>query len=358
MVDLYHAIYDGEIFQKTHCIEQENNLMDFFRNVLTNLGYSPTDTNRKIYQREHRKVVICLVDDIVTCTREFRVPYCFDKDTTVITDNWINCPTQYKVLRLPDSFFGIYSYSPNEDAWQPDRRFTYSVNRIDDKRLTLFLELAASSPKTDEGPDFEKNYVNFNCWSWIWAENNSTDVGLRTNFLKQFRSLNKNYQTAYNFYLGYFLEKMPYKNYDGTLESVHTKSWVNAIVETYSSDTTVALSEKTFRALVTPAPWILYAGKHAVARLNSLGFDTINDLVNHRYDSMLENFSIKYGDKSTEFIADGAELIERLQSQDFATVSARFKQAAEHNQQLLANMKSQWPADFAAWLPEVIEKIK
>jgi hypothetical protein len=36
----------------------------------------------------------------------------------------------------------------------------------------------------------------------------------------------------------------------------------------------------------------------------------------------------------------------------------RCEQAAQHNQNLLAQMQSNWPEDFAKWLPGVIEKIK
>jgi hypothetical protein len=126
-------------------------------------------------------------------------------------------------------------------------------------------------------------------------------------------------------------------------------------METYSSDTTVALSEKIFRALCLPVPWIVYSGKHTVAYLNSLGFDVMPDVVEHRYDSMIENKTAAYGDKMVDFLFEGVEAVERMQAD---RPWQRAEQAARINQQRLQDMKSAWPADFAAWWPGVLEKLQ
>jgi hypothetical protein len=130
---------------------------------------------------------------------------------------------------------------------------------------------------------------------------------------------------------------------------------MNLVTETYSSDTTIALSEKTFRALCLPVPCMLYAGKHTVAYLTSLGFDMMHDVVEHRYDSMIENRTAAYGDKMVDFLFEGVEAVERMQAQ---CPVDRAKQAAETNQQQLITMKQSWPKDFAAWWPTVLEKIQ
>jgi len=127
------------------------------------------------------------------------------------------------------------------------------------------------------------------------------------------------------------------------------------VAETYSSDTTVALSEKTFRALCLPVPWMLYSGKHTVAYLNSLGFDVMLDVIEHRYDSMIENKTAAYGDKMVDFLFEGVEAVERMQAK---LPQHRAKQAAATNQQRLIEMKQSWPQDFAQWWPTVVDRIK
>ena len=148
---------------------------------------------------------------------------------------------------------------------------------------------------------------------------------------------------------------MPYLNHTLNQAEVHQSAWMNIVMETYSSDNTVALSEKTFRALCLPVPWQLYSGRHTVARLASLGFDTLADTVTHRYDSMIENRTAAYGDKMVDFLFEATENVQQFQQQDIAD---RCVQAAEHNIALLQSMQQQWPIDFAAWWPGVLEKIK
>lgn len=356
MADLYHAIYDGEIFKKSRCIWHENALMDHFRSTLIALGYTPTDLSNKVWQRDSKKVVVCLVDDFSTCSEEYsrKIPYLFDKNTTVITDNHVNCPTQYQVIQLPPSFFGIYSHTPDATEWTPKRRFNFAVNRMDAKRMLMFLELHSLQAKHAVPPNTD--YVNFNCWAW--DGDNTTETGLQANFTKQFGLLDDLHQEKYKPTFNLMLPKMPYRNHSLDIDQSHLNAWVNLVMETYSSDTTVALSEKIFRALCLPVPWVVYSGKYTVSYLHSLGFDVLDDLVNHRYDDIIENHTTEYGDKMIEYIFEADSAATEMQSKSFAEIKDRCKQAAEHNQRLLSSMQKQWPADFATWLPSVIEKIK
>jgi cation transport regulator ChaB len=197
------------------------------------------------------------------------------------------------------------------------------------------------------------DYVNFNCWSW--DGDNTSPEGLRANFERQFQHLESQFQEVYNETYNSVLDKMPFRNHALSQEQAHVSAWMNIVMETYSSDNTVALSEKTFRALCLPVPWQLYSGRHTVARLASLGFDTLADTVTHRYDSMIENRTAAYGDKMVDFLFEATENTQQFQQQDIAD---RCVQAAEHNIALLQSMQQQWPIDFAAWWPGVLEKIQ
>jgi hypothetical protein len=273
----------------------------------------------------------------------------FDRNTVVITDTWCAAPTQYQVARLPDSFFGIYAHDPERLAWQPQRRFNFAVNRLDAKRMLMLLELQLRS---EDQPD-NIDYVNFNCWSW--DGDNATAKGLQDNFQRQYQLLESQYNEVYEHTYNRLIDRMPYLNHTLNQAEVHQSAWINIVMETYSSDNTVALSEKTFRALCLPVPWQLYSGRHTVARLASLGFDTLADTVTHRYDSMIENRTAAYGDKMVDFLFEATENVQQFQQQDIAD---RCMQAAEHNIALLQSMQQQWPVDFAAWWPSVLEKIQ
>jgi len=266
---------------------------------------------------------------------------------------------------LPDSYFGIYSYQPELTAWTPNRRFNFSVNRLDAKRLILFLELTTRATKPDPDPmhkdwpvllDLDRDLVNFNCWAW--ASTNDSPEAFQQSFTKEFHYIPKNLQTVYRKTFEQMTPLMPYRNHDYSVEQAHVHAWLNMVIETYSSDTCIALSEKTFRALVTPVPFMVYAGRYTTARLTQMGFDLMPDLVNHRADFNLEKQTGEFGDRLVDFVRDGDESVAAIKTQSFEQTKQRCQQAANHNQQLLAKMKSAWAVDFAQWWPQVLEKIK
>jgi hypothetical protein len=361
MTDLYHEIYTGEIFQTSQCIWHENNLLDFVRSNLISLGYQSADSNNKVWRRGNQTVVVCLVDDFTTCSEDYSlaVPYLFDTNTVVITDNCVNVPTQYRVCQLPASFYGIYAHTPAVNTWQPNRRFCFAVNRMDHKRMLMFLEMRLRVQFRLDGEIDNRfnidvmDYTNFNCWSW--NGDNTSVAGLRENFDQQYQELEPPYCEVYKKPYQHVRDAMPYRNHDLSQEQAHVSAWMNIVMETYSSDTTVALSEKTFRALCLPVPWMLYSGKHTVAYLNSLGFDVMSDVISHRYDSMIENRTAAYGDKMVDFLFEATDTVKQIQAN---SPRSRAQQAAEHNQQLLKQMRQQWPQDFAQWWPATVELIK
>lgn len=353
MTDPYHHIYTGDVFQQSECIWHENTLLDFFRSSLKSLGYHSMSDSNKVWRRGDRTVVVCLVDDYTTCAERFDVglPYIFNQNTTVITDTHVQTPTQYQVCELPPSFFGIYAHAP-EHQWTPQRRFTMGINRLDSKRLLMFLELMLRS----EYLEADLDHVNFNCWRW--DGDNTSLQGLKQNFETQYQELESQFHEVYHNIHSKIQDRMPYANHSLTQEQAHTRSWLNIVMETYSADNTIALSEKTFRALCLPVPWQLYSGRNTVARLHSLGFDTLQDIVSHRYDSMIENRTAAYGDKMVDFLFEATDNVQALQAQDLESIVQRCCQAATHNQQQLAALRQQWPQDFAAWWPQVLERIQ
>jgi len=355
MPDLYHSTYDCEIHQKSQCIWHENTLMDFFRSQLIALGYRRGSDSGKVWQRDNRRVVICLVDDFTTCSEDWstKVPYLFDPDTVVITDNWISCPTRYRVLKLPDSFCGIYAHRPEIRSWDPKRRFFFAAKRLDSKRMGLLLELRSRAQS--QGLPMDTDIINFGCWSW--EGDNSTSQGLLANWDHQWSLLDSDLKQAYEPAYHALRDHVPLLNHDWEFEQAHHCAWINLVIESYSSDTTVAFSEKIFRALTLPVPWMLWGGRYSIARLAAMGFDTLTDLVDHRYDHMVEQQTARYGDKMVDWIFDANETVKRLQTQSKNELDHRLQQAAAHNQDLLIQMRTRWPGDFARWWKDVSELI-
>jgi len=356
----YHDIYDGEIFQKSRCIWHENTTMDMFKSLLINSGYECIDDNlKKRWKKGDRTVVICLADDFYTCRvpESFPpVPMTFDRNTLLITDNFVTCATQFQILNLPENYFGIYYYQPEHQEWLPERRFNFSVNRIDYKRISLFCELLSRTflPNSKK-IDLNRDYINFNCFNW--RNTSSTIEECKDNFNSEFKTLDNNIQEIYKSVYETTIDLMPFKNHNYSVEESHVKAWLNVVVETYSGDTSIALSEKIFRALVTPAPWTVYSGRYTVSYLERLGFDVLSDIVNHRSDFAVEKNTAAFGDKMVDFFRDAHETVESLKQKDFEFVKNRCQQAAIHNQKILSEMKNRWPMDFARWLPQMVEKI-
>ena len=332
------VIHSGEIWLKSQCLAQEEQLVKDIYACLQQHRYqivSAVSHTRSCWQRGGQQIVVSLVDDLWDCVvdRSQDTPYLFDRDTTVITDNFLNCPATYRIYRTPQSFYGIYSYLPDNLDWTPDRDYTFAVNRQDYKRMQILLELY-------QHMGFASGYVNFNCESGGRQEfiNNaiaySADKGQKDTLLN-------------------LANQVPIKNHDLEHDAVFNKSWLNIMVETYSSDNVISLSEKIFRCLVTPVPWVAYSGRYTMAKLRELGFDIMEDLVDHSYDRLLETQH-----KIPNFVLSATNTISKLKTQDWAQTKSRCQAAAFHNQQLLFDFSRIWNENQITWLQQLSRDIR
>lgn len=342
------AINDGGIWTATDCLAKEKSILDDIIRVIESRGFVLSPGNHRVWVQGDKKILLCLVDDIRSASDDYEtdVPYLFDKNTLVITDNYIACPTQYQVCYLPSSFFHIYHHEPNV-IWTPDKDFCFSVNRMDHRRLTLMLELGMRSHLTD-------GYINFNCQSALLFGPRAPDFQqLRQNFSQHFDDLpqaaREKYRSVFNMLLGI----MPYRNYEMDHEMIHTRSRCNIVLESYGSDNTVALSEKIFRALVLPVPWTLYGGHYSVAYLESLGFDCLNDIINHNHYDQLKEIE----DKVRIFIWFSLKFAKESATIDQKMLIERGQRAARHNRDLLKSFQLRWAGDFDRWLASLDQRL-
>lgn len=338
-------IHHHGVWTQTNCLAREQAIMLDIVKMVEHKGYRQSDTNRRMWTKGHRKIIVCLVDDLRSASQDYETdtPYLWDSNTLVITDNYIACPTLYEVLSVPKSFFGIYHHA-GDQSWQPDRSFCFSVNRLDDRRLRLMLELAKRA-------HLSEGYINFNCQTEYLPDSIIPDhAQLKANFDAAFGRLSdqdaEKYQWSFNLLSGI----VPYRNYDCEHEQIHVRSRCNIVVESYGSDNTVAFSEKIFRALLVPSPWTLYGGHYAVAYLESLGFDCLRDVINHNHYDQLKEIE----DKAHVFIWFSLKFAREA---DQSWLAERCRKAAWQNQQLLNHFREQWPEDWSRWLSQLEDRL-
>ena len=125
-------------------------------------------------------------------------------------------------------------------------------------------------------------------------------------------------------------------NAHGTLEQCIIDTKVSLILETYTRDETVVFSEKIFRALQIPRPWLLYCSPHSIELLKAHGFDVLDDYVDIGYDNITMHWP------RMDAIVDQLETFINRQytRRDYEL----FEQAATHNKQRLDSFATRWPA--------------
>jgi hypothetical protein len=137
----------------------------------------------------------------------------------------------------------------------------------------------------------------------------------------------------------------PYNNVTDSLEQSVIDSNISVILETYISDDHIAFSEKIFRALQLPRPWLLYCSPQSVHYLRCYGFDVLDEYVDHSYD-----LEISHCNRLSSIIDQLEQFVDRQYDHND---HARFEQAAEHNRNLLLTFAQAWPAKIDHVLKEV-----
>jgi hypothetical protein len=345
--DPFYSIHTGEVFVKSLCMQHEHAVANFLHSLLYQQGYHPQDSSKRIWNNGNRDVVVVLADDFGVCRKQFDLPPLswFSDQTVIITDNHMPHETQYKICQLPVSYFGVFSYQPDNQNFDPKHRFNLCINRMDHQRIVLFLE---SLKQLDL--DASTDLVNFNAWDPYGINNTGQD--LINNFSKYFEQLDPSLKQRYQDVL-HIQNQLPIRSHEISIEQAHVSAYVNLVIETYAGDASVALSEKIFRALLTPAPWTVFSAQHAVSYLKSLGFDVLDDIVDHGYDSAAHAHPCGI-EKIKIYLQHSFTTYQQVQAMPLPELKNRCLQAAHNNQQLLAQFRNQWPVDFAHWIQDSI----
>jgi hypothetical protein len=251
-------------------------------------------------------------------------PESWSESKFVITDNIPLKPIAGTLISVVPEFWSIWRFDPVYQDRPATKTYNCFMNRPRGDRSTVFYELIKRN-MLDQG------IVSFNV--------NADEYEQQYN---QFES--SKYQPEHE--VGRQL--IPYNTVNSTLEQCIIDSCVSVILETYTSDSHIVFSEKLFRAIQLPRPWLLYCSPESVKYLRHYGFDLLDDYVDHAYDNITN-----HGKRLLNIL----DQLETFQDRQYSDVDyARFQQAAEHNQKLLDNFVQKWPNRFATIL-DTIKKL-
>jgi hypothetical protein len=239
-----------------------------------------------------------------------------DRMATTVTDNFPLVPIAGHLISIIPEFWSIWRFDPEYVDRAPTKRFNCFMNRPRGDRNIVFYELIRRGL-------LDSGFVSYNC----------TPAELTEQYLSaELERYSVEHLTA----------PVPYNTVDahGTLEQCIVDSGVGLVVETYTADDHVVFSEKIFRALQMPRPWLLYSSPGAVALLENHGFDVLSDCVDHTYDRIKEH--------TPRLMA----VLNQLES--IRPDLKRSAAAARHNRKLLKDWARFWPQRLAA----VIEELK
>ena len=249
----------------------------------------------------------------------------------LVTNNWLAPgqldPSRYQ--QFSDNWYGLYAGRVQPESLLPEKKFNCFINRMDPIRQSWLYQLIRRGV-------FDQGLVSFNMdisrhlLGDQWKKTDTAHYIFEQQFQQQLQIFQREHELA--------REIVPYRNFDCDLTTAIMRTEFSIVLETYfDRNHVITFSEKIFRCLKLPRPWIMFAMKNAVAYLRDLGFDVLDNLVNHSYDSV--DFAID----RQKAILDQIELMCR-QSLTESQIH-RCQQAADHNQALLAKMYEHFHKD-------------
>jgi hypothetical protein len=243
--------------------------------------------------------------------------------------------------QFQNSWYGLYAGDVPVEVVEPEKKFNCFMNRLCPTRQSWLYQLVRND-LLDQG------FVSFNLdiSRSVFAQqhdNNAAQV-----FEWQYQTWYKNFETEHDF----IKSQVPYRNFenDTDLQSLIMKSKFSIVLETYfERNEIITLSEKIFRQLKLPRPWVLFAMKHAVKYLRHNGFDVLDDIVDHSYDEI--DFDIA---RQVKILEQLPKLCNLNYNQQLVN---RLEQAAKHNQLRLNQLLERFDQDLTKSFDQAVEKI-
>jgi hypothetical protein len=242
------------------------------------------------------------------------------------------------ILRVPDSFYGVYYYPYEIVQKDQSKDFNCLINRMDPFRQSWLYQLVRRNL-------FDLGYISFNM--------DISRMPCNAELTQQ-----QAFEAQFQRYCSIFAEEhnkvkhlVPFKNFDddGDITEVLMDSKFSLVLETYfDNNHIVTYSEKIFRCLQLPRPWLLFSHQHAVSHLRGMGFDVLDDIVPHDHYDIIEHAA----NRQSKLL----DMMEQLVSTRFDN-HQRLMAAATHNQDLLKKFSLSWEKDLDNTIQLALQKI-
>jgi hypothetical protein len=262
----------------------------------------------------------------------------------LVTNNYVTPealdPKYYETLA--PWFYAIYHGKPDYADVEPIRAFNCLIRRMDVMRQSWMYQLVRRE-LLDQG------YVSFTMdVSRHWFQGDATNKETAHDvFDRQFREYCVEFTEEHE----YLKSLLPYRSFDidWDLDQVVMNSRFSLVLETYFLDPRmITLSEKTFRCLKLPRPWIVFSTKGTVQHLRDMGLDVLDDVVDHSYD--LVDFEI---DRQVRLLDIAKDMTTWAWTPELLQ---RCKQAAQHNRELIAHWYQNLDQEVDAVIARAMEK--
>ena len=239
-------------------------------------------------------------------------------------------------------FYAIYHGEPVIDDVEPTRVLNCLIRRMDPIRQSWLYQLARHGL-------LEQGYVSF--IMDVSRHHDQKEVAQGETAYQIFESQFQEHLKTFAPEHEHLKHLVPYRSFDSAwdLDQVVLNSRFSLVLETYFLDPRmITLSEKTFRCLKLPRPWIVFSTVGTVQHLRDMGLDVLDDVVDHSYD--LVDFEI---DRQTQLLEIAKDMATWAWTPELLQ---RCKQAAQHNRNLIAHWYQNYNQEIDAIIARAMEK--
>lgn len=259
-----------------------------------------------------------------------------NSDYIIVTDNIL----KNNYINLGPEFWGRFAYNPVYTNNLPTKLFNCFINRVCSRRQIWFYEFVRRDLLNQGNVSFLLNYRDSDRYNGKW----DTIEEKQQLFEWLYKECGPDFLVEHK----KIKNQVPYKNFDASyLEYAIVDSKIGIVIETYFMGEAISFSEKIFRALQLPRPFLMYNTVGAVAALRNLGFEIYDDIINHdEYDNI---------EHPEDRMAKILSILEDFKNFNYTeNTLIDFERRAQHNRDLLKSFKENWPEKFK----KVEEQIK
>ena len=256
-----------------------------------------------------------------------------DSDFLVTDSICHNIKTSNKVKSLAPTVFGNYFYDFKYTNQMPTKLYNCFIRRCCSTRQSWLFFLIRKKLLSQghvtfwcENREAQSNKMNEQAFFEHCYQNN------KSVFFEEYKQFKQNYS-------------IPFKNFNFDIETAIIDSQKTLTIETYfnSHDELSIFSEKTWRTIQLPRPFLFFSTPNNVKLLREWGFEVYDDFIDHSYD------------QEQDWIKRQSMILNQLATPINYTESVLndFEQRAQHNRNLLKSYKKQWPGFFSEFLEQI-----